>query len=120
MNTGNPTNNNNNNNNNNDAASSCANCGKGEESSGELNACTSCKMVKYCNISCQKAHRSQHKKECMRHAHDEKLFKQPPQPEDCPICFLLLPSINTGRRYKLCCGKDICSGCVHAPVYDKG
>ena len=37
MNTGNPTNNNNNNNNNNDAASSCANCGKGEESSGELN-----------------------------------------------------------------------------------
>ena len=113
MNTGNPTNNNNNNNDD-DAASSCANCGKGEESSGELNACTSCKMVKYCNISCQKAHRSQHKKECMRHAHDEKLFKQPPQPEDCPICFLLLPSINTGRRYNSCCGKVICSGCIHA------
>jgi len=50
--------------------------------------------------------------------HDEKLFKQPPPNDDCPICFLRLPSLNTGWRYYVCCGKVICSGCIHAPVYD--
>jgi len=49
---------------------------------------------------------------------DEKLFKQPPPGEDCPICYLLLPTLNTGRKYQTCCGKVICSGCIHAPVYD--
>ena len=49
---------------------------------------------------------------------DEDLFKQPPPREDCPICFLLLPTIRSGRRYQSCCGKTICSGCVYAPVYD--
>ena len=53
---------------------------------------------------------------------DEKLFKQPPPAEDCPICFLRLPTLqnilNSGTRYMSCCGKTICSGCVHAPVYD--
>ena len=37
----------------------CANCGEGEESSGDLKACTACKMVKYCNRDCQIAHRPQ-------------------------------------------------------------
>ena len=46
--------------------------------------------------------------------HDERLFKQPPPKEDCPICMLLLPSLNTGIRYQSCCGKTICSGCIHA------
>ena len=100
----------------------CANCGKGEESSDSLKACTACKLVKYCNRECQIAHRSQHKKACKKRAaelHDELLFK-PPSPEyrDCPICFLLMPSLNTGRTYMACCGKIICSGCIHAPVYD--
>ena len=49
---------------------------------------------------------------------DEKLFKQPPPKGDCPICFQLLPMIYTGCKYKSCCGKIICSGCIHAPVYD--
>jgi len=50
---------------------------------------------------------------------DEDLFKQPPpQYGDCPICFLLLPVIATGSRYQTCCGKNICSGCFSAPVYD--
>ena len=50
---------------------------------------------------------------------DEELFKQPPSPYgDCPVCFLRLPTLNTGRRYQSCCGKTICGGCVHAPVYD--
>ena len=46
---------------------------------------------------------------------DEKLFKQPPpQEEDCPLCFLQLPSLWTGYEYQSCCGKVICSGCIHA------
>ena len=99
----------------------CANCGKGEEESDKLKACTACKMVKYCNRECQIAHRPQHKRECRRRAaelHDKKLFKQPPPKEDCPICFLLLPTLNSGSTYFTCCGKTICSGCVYAPVYD--
>ena len=101
--------------------STCANCGKGEESSGELKACMACKLVKYCSRDCQKAHRSQHKRECRKRSaelHDEALLKQPPQLGECPICFLRLPSLKSGSRYKSCCGKSICSGCIHAPVYD--
>jgi len=45
---------------------------------------------------------------------DIALFKQPPPNEDCPICFLTLPSFPTGLKYKSCCGKKICSGCIHA------
>ena len=46
--------------------------------------------------------------------HDEKLFKQPQPNGDCPICMLLLPSLYTGYKYRACCGKIICSGCIHA------
>ena len=102
-------------------SSVCANCGKGEEASIDLKACTACKLVKYCNRDCQIAHRPQHKKDCKKRAkelHDEKLFKQPPPKEDCPICFIRLPTLDTGKRYNACCGKVMCSGCVHAPVYD--
>jgi len=56
--------------------------------------------------------------EDVKNISDEELFKQPPPLEDCPICFLLLPVIGTGRKYQSCCGKRICSGCAHAPVYD--
>ena len=99
----------------------CANCGKGEESSFSLKACTACKLVKYCNRECQIAHRSQHKKACKKRAaelHEEALFKQPPTVDDCPICFLRMPVLDTGRRYMSCCGKVVCSGCIYAPVYD--
>jgi len=104
----------------------CANCGK--EGSGVNNICNKCKQVKYCNAACKKKHRNKHKKECEEHVrlaaesaaklHDEKLFKQPPPKEDCPICFILLPTLNSGSKYYVCCGKTICSGCCHAPVYD--
>ena len=63
------------------------------------------------------AHRPQHKKECRKRAkeiHDQALFKQPPQVEDCPICFLRLPFMMTGYGYFSCCGKAICSGCIYA------
>jgi len=45
---------------------------------------------------------------------DEELFKQPPlQYEDCPICFLRMPSFWTGYKYMSCCGMMICSGCIY-------
>ena len=98
----------------------CANCGNGEESSGDLKACTACKMVKYCNRECQIAHRPQHKKLCKKRAaelYDEKLLKEPPPPEECPIC-MLPPSANrtgtTGMTFHSCCGKLICDGCIYA------
>ena len=95
----------------------CANCGK-EGNSNDMNTCNRCKMVKYCNATCKKKHRSKHKKKCDRRVaemHDEALFKQPPQLYgDCPICFLRMPALVTGRRYKTCCGKVICSGCSYA------
>ena len=49
---------------------------------------------------------------------DDELFKQPPPKEDCPICLLCLPSLESGSMYMPCCGKMICSGCGFAPVYD--
>ena len=81
----------------------CANCGRGEDSTDSLKACTACKLVKYCNRECQIAHRPQHKKACKKRAkelYDEKLFKQPP-PEhgDCPICFQRMPSLFSGSTY---------------------
>ena len=86
------------------------------------NICNKCNSVKYCNAACKKKHRSKHKKACERRVaelHDERLFKQPPQlEEDCPICFLRMPSISSVQMYMACCGKIICSGCYYAPVYD--
>ena len=103
----------------NDCVSACANCGK---EGSNLNICNKCKEAKYCNAACKKKHRKQHKKKCeMRVAelHDLALFKEPPPKfGDCPICFLQLPTMDNGKRYYECCGKKICSGCVHAPVYD--
>ena len=95
----------------------CAACGKGGDN---LKACTACKQVKYCNVSCQRAHWRKHKKECrkkyadtsQRDGHnnasdinvddvnmglgamnisDDKLFQDPPHKEDCPICLLPMP-----------------------------
>ena len=54
--------------------------------------------------------RSMHKKAL----HDEALFKQPPPREDCPICFIRLPSLVSGSSYQVCCGKFICNGCIYA------
>ncbi|KAL7528794.1 hypothetical protein ACHAXR_002640 [Thalassiosira sp. AJA248-18] len=95
--------------------SNCAACGKG---GGGLKACVACKLVKYCNVTCQKAHRPNHKKECKKRAaeiFDEALFKQPPPNEDCPICFLRLPFCGE-KQYNSCCGKMICIGCACADV----
>ncbi len=111
-----------------DDMSTCANCDK-EGNSDNMNTCNKCKQVKYCNASYKKKHRHKHTKQCEEYVrraagravelHDEKLFKEPPPLfEDCPICFLRLPLLESGRRYKTCCGKIICSGCCYAPLYD--
>ena len=109
--------------NNNTDISVCANCGK-EGSSENMNTCNKCKQVKYCNAVCKKKHRSKHKKQCERRVaelYDEKLFKEPPPlHEDCPICFLRMPSFQSGWRYMTCCGKKICSGCIHTGGVRKG
>ena len=106
----------------------CANCGK---EGTHLNICNKCKAATYCNAACKKRHRHKHKVACEKRVaelreeelererrvaelHDEKLFKQPPPNEDCPICMLLLPSLYTGKKYRICCGKRICSGCIYA------
>ena len=104
-----------------DVVDLCANCGK---EGNDLNICNKCQMAQYCNAVCKKKHRSKHKKKCERRVaelHDEALFKQPPLKEDCPICFIPLPWLGKGSKYKTCCGKDICSGCIHAvALRDKG
>ena len=100
----------------------CANCGKGEEESDKLKACTACKLVKYCNRDCQISHRKQHKKECKKRAaeiYDEKLFKEV-EPVECPICMLPLP-LNTGQSvFESCCGKTVCRSCVIAIIESEG
>ena len=70
----------------------------------------------YCNAACKKKHRHKHKKQCERRVaelHDEKLFTHTLPLEDCPICMERLPTLGTGKTYMSCCGKVICSGCVH-------
>ena len=97
-----------------DIISVCANCGK--EGTDITNTCNKCKGVMYCNAACKKKHRHKHKKECERRVaelHDQLLFKQPSPEEDCPICFIRLPSLHTGHKYMSCCGKVICSGCIY-------
>ena len=106
-----------------DISHTCANCDK--EGSDVNNSCNKCKSVMYCNAACKKKHRHKHKKKCEEHQrlaaeraaelHDEALFKQPPLPfEDCPICFLRMPTLISGSTYMACCGKLICNGCKHA------
>jgi TPR repeat protein len=93
----------------------CANCGK--EGGDSMNACNKCDLVAYCNVACKKKHRSKHKKKCERRIaelYDEALFKQPPPPDECPICFLTLPFVGNQSTFFPCCGKDICYGCIHA------
>ena len=49
----------------------CTNCGRSSDGAGgfvKLKNCTACRLVKYCGVECQKAHRKQHKKACKRRA----------------------------------------------------
>eukprot|EP00956_Cyclotella_meneghiniana_P033416 scaffold95859_cov25-Cyclotella_meneghiniana.AAC.1 len=89
----------------------CASCGKAD---ANLKACKACKLVKYCGIECQVAHRAAHKKACREKERDLfalRLFAQPMKREDCPICMLILPCSNEESFYMACCGNFICIGC---------
>jgi len=103
----------------------CASCGK-EGNADDMNTCNKCKEVKYCNAACKKKHRKKHKKACEDHIRkaaelrDEKLFKDPPPPEECPICFLPMPLEANQTMFKPCCGKLICIGCIHAMKMSEG
>jgi len=100
-----------------DSKHQCAACGDSDDGGGSLKACTACNLVKYCNKTCQVAHRPVHKKACKERVvklFDEKLFKQPPPNEDCPICYLRLPIEEDQSTYQPCCGKILCCGCAHA------
>ena len=92
---------------------SCGACGKADEG---LKVCKACKLVKYCSVDCQLAHRPKHKKACRQKARElfeVKLFEQPLKREDCPICMLILPP-ELDSTYLPCCGKYICNGCVYS------
>eukprot|EP00956_Cyclotella_meneghiniana_P007967 scaffold10584_cov23-Cyclotella_meneghiniana.AAC.2 len=89
----------------------CASCGK---AAANLKACKACKLVKYCGVECQVAHRPAHKKACKKKAKelfDEKLYALPPKKEECPICMIPLPCKVDESSYMSCCGKIICNGC---------
>jgi len=95
----------------------CAACCDSDDGGGSLKACTGCNLVEYCNKMCQAAHWPAHKKACnerVAELFDEKLFKQPPPNEDCPICNLRLPIEEDQKGYQTCCSKMLCDGCVYA------
>ena len=100
----------------------CANCGK-EGDGDNMNTCNKCDLVKYCNAACKKKHKSKHKKKCERRVaelYDEKLFREPPPREECPICMLPLPLAADQITFFTCCGKYICSGCIRVMVEREG
>ena len=96
----------------------CANCGKLGSDAVKLRNCTACRLVKYCGVDCQKAHRKQHKKACKQRAaelKEEQLYGQGherPEGDFCPICTLPIPLPVYGHSaFNVCCMKRICNGC---------
>lgn len=45
---------------------------------------------------------------------DDELFAPPPPRPECPICLLPMPLDRNECTYQPCCGKTLCSGCMHA------
>ncbi|EJK59812.1 hypothetical protein THAOC_19922 [Thalassiosira oceanica] len=96
----------------------CANCGTTASNTVKLKNCTACRLVKYCGVDCQWAHRKQHKKACKQRAaelKDEQLYSQGHERLEgdfCPICTLAIPlPVNTNSVFNTCCMKRICDGC---------
>ena len=100
------------------SAVTCANCGRESSDVVNLKDCNACRLVKYCGVDCQRAHRKQHKKACKKRAaelKDERLYSQGlerPEGDYCPICTLAIP-LPTAKHSLLnvCCMKRICIGC---------
>ncbi|EJK57180.1 hypothetical protein THAOC_22804 [Thalassiosira oceanica] len=101
-----------------DGDEACANCGKQGSDTVKLRKCTACRLVKYCGVVCQRAHRKQHKKACKQRAaelKDEQLYSQGherPEGDFCPICTLPIPlPMGEHSGFNVCCMKKICDGC---------
>ena len=95
----------------------CANCGR-LGSIIKLKNCNACRLVKYCGVDCQRAHRKQHKKACKQRAtelRDEQLYSQGlerPEGDFCTICTLPIPLPMEHHSVSAsCCMKRICKGC---------
>ncbi|EJK45952.1 hypothetical protein THAOC_35408, partial [Thalassiosira oceanica] len=99
----------------------CANCGKQGSDTVKLRKCTACRIVKYCGVDCQRAHRKQHKKACKQRAaelKDERLYSlghERPEGDFCPLCTLPIPMpMGKYSGFNVCCMKKICDGCNFA------
>ncbi|EJK69827.1 hypothetical protein THAOC_08880 [Thalassiosira oceanica] len=99
----------------------CANCGKQGTDAVKLKDCTACRLVKYCGVDCQRAHRKLHKKACKQRVaeqKDEQLYSQGherPEGDFCPICTLPIPlPMDDHSGFMVCCMKRICRGCAMA------
>ena len=106
-----------------DGIEACARCGKHGSDTLKLKNCTACRIVKYCGVDCQKAHRKQHKKACKQRAaelKDEQLYSQGlerPEGDFCPICTLPIPiPMEEHSTFNECCMKTICHGCDMAVI----
>ena len=55
---------------------------------------------------------TQHVDECYGPLSDPDLWKAHPPTEDCPVCLIPLP-LDSYTTYMACCGKMICSACLH-------
>jgi len=102
-----------------DDPSCCASCGITAKDDIELKKCDACKLVRYCNVKCQKEHRPNHERACEKRVaelRDEILFRQPESRHlgDCPLCCLPHPVDRTKAVVTGCCSKMICRGCFHA------
>lgn len=96
------------------SSKTCGSCGR---TGTDLKICTACRLVHYCNVTCQKAHRKAHKDDCKVMAHAKEVmkeFKANPMTEECPLCMRPLPLGADESRYRVCCGKVICDGCAVA------
>ena len=113
----------------------CAKCGQSEGGTVKLKNCTACRLVKYCGVDCQRAHRKQHKEACKQRAaelkeqhkeackqsaaelKDESLCHGHTRPEwdFCPICTLPMRfKMEDHSFFYVCCVKRICEGCAWA------
>ncbi|EJK59631.1 hypothetical protein THAOC_20114, partial [Thalassiosira oceanica] len=102
-----------------DGDDACANCGKLGSDAVKLKNCTACRLVKYCGVDCQRAHRKKHKKACKQRVaevKDEQLYSQGlerPEGDFCPLCTLPIPfDMYDHSVLMACCFKMICNGCA--------
>ncbi|EJK46180.1 hypothetical protein THAOC_35166 [Thalassiosira oceanica] len=102
----------------------CANCEEEGSEGGavKLKNCTACRLVKYCGVDCQRAHRrQQHKDACRQRVAELKDYRLYSQGHErlegdfCLICSLSM-TLPTAEHsgFNVCCMKRVCVGCNFA------